>query len=1291
MFKRLQLLAIAMLLSIVSFAQSGYVGDYIDFKVPTSTDSRHPDIYTANWSLNSGQTSCVTLTNNGIYGATVHIDSYFTGSIRVVCRYTLYKQGKLSEGTVNKTADFNITCNAVTLNPQPSSMSLKVGEKDYITYTSSPSGKWPTVTYSSSNTNVATVGYSSGQVTAMSKGYATITLSNSMGPDATVAVSVDGGGGDNPGGDNPGGENPGGDNPGGTTIKAGDWFQDYTAEGQLMWFYAYTNAYTGELCCQVASNNKGVSSCINTANGKVTIPSYAKGLKVTHVNNAAFLNLDGLTELVIPETVQYVQSYICAGYCDNLRTITCLATTPPANATNLCSSMQLMTLYVPKGCKATYQTAKGWKDFGTILEIGETKPQLILSADPSGGNVESGTIVYLTAKADDFVVSDASIYYTTDGATPSKSSTKYTSSGITITGATTIKAIAYKDGYEASEIGSWSYTITENPSTKEAYAVLDNGGNTVTFFYDSRKGSRGGININNNYSDNPYANVTTAIFDASFADYRPTSTAYWFYNCNTLTTIKGIENLKTDNVTDMNCMFFCCFNLTSLDLSSFNTSNVTDMSRMFRSCNSLTNLNINGFKTDNVTDMNSMFYHCYALKSLDLSSFSTHNVTDMYSMFGGCTGLTIIDINSFKTDNVTRMSFMFEGCTNLQTIYASDDWSTEKVTSGTSMFRNCTNLIGGQGTTFDASHTNHTYARIDGGSSYPGYFTRKNTDIAIDEINFPDENFRNHLLSQNYGADKVISKEELSMITSMSVEGKNISNLSGIELFTYLEILNCFGNQLRNLDLSGNKNLRYLMCCYNKLTTIDLSNNINIEQIRCDNNIIKGSGLDAMINSLPQNTSNTKRFILLVDNSNNTEENACSRAQSSVIKEKGWKVYYYNGSDNDMNGWVELEDSEATDVVVINKENIPDPIFRNFLLEQDYGKSGVLLPGKLAEVKRLDVSDKGISDLKGIECFSALEWLRCDGNSLTTLDVSKNLSLQSLWCHNNRIVKLVLPNSSTLKTVLCSRNRISGSAMDELISNLPDNWTSEEHNIAVVDYSKNDEENICTNSQVTQIKNKGWSPQYLETSDNSLSGGDYEGNEITIMTSNSGYATFYARNFTYSLPNELSALVPSGIKNNKLTYTSLNSTVVPNGTPVILVSNVKTAKAYTLTITGTSPYYSGTNLLCGSDEATTTFGNGYHYKLSYGMSGTSLSDVFGWYWGADNGGSFMTEGHKAWLVVPKSATTTRGFTIDGETTGITTLESSSEESDYYDLQGRRVVNPTEKGIYIKNGKKIMVK
>lgn len=1058
-------------------------------------------------------------------------------------------------------------------------------------------------------------------------GYATITLSNSMGPDATVSVSVTG--------------KPD-DDVKVTSITISTPSAMTVGKTQTLTATVYPSNATNKTVKWSSDNNN--MATINETTGLVTAKS-AGTVKIT-----------------------------CAATDGSSVTATC-----------------------------------------TIAINDSPNQKLTLLDSPSGGSVESGTKVYLTVKADGATVSGADIYYTANGSTPSKSSTKYTSSGITINSATTIKAIAYKDGYETSDVGSWSYSV--NSATKEAYAVLSNEGNTVTFYYDTQKAVRGGININTDSSDNPYADVTTAIFDASFAEYHPTSTAYWFYNCKSLTTITGISYLKTDNVTNMRNMFFLCSNLTSLNLNSFKTDNVTNMSYMFRSCTGLKTLYMNGFKTGNVTDMNSMFYHCSGLTdldlrnfktdkvtdmrymfdscagltNLDLSSFKTDNVTNMNGMFRGCTGLTSLDLSSFKTDNVKNMSQMFSGCTNLQTIYVSDEWSSEKVGSGVSMFDGCTKLVGGQGTTYDESHTNHIYARIDGGASYPGYFTRKEVGIAINEINFPDENFRNYLLGQNYGADKVISKEELAGITSLSMERKNISNLKGIELFTYLETLDCFGNQLSDLNLSENVSLRMLMCNYNILTTLDFSNNPNIEQIRCDNNCMKGDALDALIKSLPQNTSYTEHYILLIDNSENSEANVCTRAQATAIRAKGWTPYYYNGTKGDKYGWVELYDSEETDVIVINEDNIPDANFRDFLLEQDYGKSRVLLPGKLMDVKDLDISNKAIADLKGIEYFSALEWLRCDGNSLTSLDMSKNTSLQSLWCHNNRIVKLVLPNSSTLKTVLCSRNKISGSAMDDLINNLPNNWTSEEHSIALVDYSKNDEENICTNSQVSKIKNKGWRPMYLKTTDTSLGGGDYEGNEITIMTSDSGYATFYARNFAYSLPNELSALVPSNINSSKLSYTSLTSAVVPPSTPVILSSNVKHAKAYTLTITGTSANYSGTNLLRGSDEAQMTTGDGYHYKLSYGQTGTAWSDVFGWYWGANDGGSFMTEGHKAWLVVPKSAATTRGFTVDGETTGISTLEVSEEEAVYYDLQGRRISKPTVKGVYIKNGKKVMVK
>ena len=90
--------------------------------------------------------------------------------------------------------------------------------------------------------------------------------------------------------------------------------------------------------------------------------------------------------------------------------------------------------------------------------------QLQLSASPSGGEVTAGTKVYLSTPN----ASGADIYYTLNGNTPSKSSTKYTSSGITINSSCTLKAIAYKDGYEASDVLTATYTIKDemmNPTS----------------------------------------------------------------------------------------------------------------------------------------------------------------------------------------------------------------------------------------------------------------------------------------------------------------------------------------------------------------------------------------------------------------------------------------------------------------------------------------------------------------------------------------------------------------------------------------------------------------------------------------------------------------------------------------------------------------------------------------------------------------------------------------------------------------------------------------------------------
>ncbi len=272
--------------------------------------------------------------------------------------------------------------------------------------------------------------------------------------------------------------------------------------------------------------------------------------------------------------------------------------------------------------------------------------------------------------------------------------------------------------------------FTDIQVAMQPYVALSEDGQTLTFYKDGKiathteptfllnePGQTPGWNI--------YSNVTTVVFDPSFAPVRPTYMGDWFNGMRYLTSIQGIENLNTSEVTDMNSLFLGCTSLVNVDLQHFDTGNVTGMNSMFSDCSSLRQLDLSNFDTRNVTDMNSMFRGCTNLESLDLPSFDTRKVTDMNGMFRGCTNLESLDLSSFDTHSVTRMIWMFYNCSNLTTIYAGSNWDTAGVTSSSSMFANCTSLMGGQGTAYnDSNPKDKTYAHIDGGTSNPGYFTR---------------------------------------------------------------------------------------------------------------------------------------------------------------------------------------------------------------------------------------------------------------------------------------------------------------------------------------------------------------------------------------------------------------------------------------------------------------------------------------------------------------------------------------------------------------------------------------
>ena len=202
------------------------------------------------------------------------------------------------------------------------------------------------------------------------------------------------------------------------------------------------------------------------------------------------------------------------------------------------------------------------------------------------------------------------------------------------------------------------------------YAEFDNATGTLSFRYKGVKPEGAydlNVESNNPGWDAQRANIKKVVFDASFANARPTSCCRWFADCFYLTEIDGIENLNTQNVTDMRDMFVCC----------------------------------------------------YALTSLDVSNFNTQNVEDMTDMFLGCEGLSLLDLSNFNTERVEYMSFMFSGCSTLQTIFASDKFVTDQVFGGSDMFSGCTNLKGFIDYISDSGKDGNEYANYK-----TGYFTK---------------------------------------------------------------------------------------------------------------------------------------------------------------------------------------------------------------------------------------------------------------------------------------------------------------------------------------------------------------------------------------------------------------------------------------------------------------------------------------------------------------------------------------------------------------------------------------
>ncbi|MBP5417905.1 MAG: leucine-rich repeat protein, partial [Clostridiales bacterium] len=328
--------------------------------------------------------------------------------------------------------------------------------------------------------------------------------------------------------------------------------------------------------------------------------------------------------------------------------------------------------------------------------------------------------------------------------------------------------------------------------------------------------------------------------------------------------------------------------------------------------------------------------------------------------------------------------------------------------------------------------------------------------VCLDETNFPDASFREYLSGVEFDKDQNgwLSIQELESVTEIDISFSDVSDLTGLQYFTYLKTLYaCVLDNLTELDLSGNPELEYLDCWDTQIEELDLSANRRLTNLDCNNtplNSLDVSGLtslknvdvsgcslfeldvsDCKLTSLRCNDNPLTALVLgdqpnlqnLCCNGTDLTELDISRCPllvdlfcNGTSSESGGVVTYANGSYG-----FQLKLDSAIEViyehdgVAITEANFPDDNFRAFVYENfDTDKNGWLSEDEISNVTDIQASSMNISSLKGIEYFTNLEILNINYNELESLDLSKNTALGILECNNNRIQVLDLRANKNL-------------------------------------------------------------------------------------------------------------------------------------------------------------------------------------------------------------------------------------------------------------------------------------
>lgn len=330
----------------------------------------------------------------------------------------------------------------------------------------------------------------------------------------------------------------------------------------------------------------------------------------------------------------------------------------------------------------------------------------------------------------------------------------------------------------------------------------------------------------------------------------------------------------------------------------------------------------------------------------------------------------------------------------------------------------------------------------------------KNTNLT--ELSIPSNKLTNLDLSKNTALTKLtcysnsftnLDFSSNTALTTLSCDRNKLTslNVSKNKMLTYLDCsqnqlaaldvtqntalvnLNCSTNQLTNLNISKNTTLTWFLCNLNKIETLDISGNLELKQLSCTDNKLKSLDASKNIALTIFECSTNNLESINVKNGNNNKIIRASFGYNPTLN----CILVDNAAVATANYVTWKKDKEATysDTFCDTAFTlIPDSNFEDKLIEYEIdtdGKNGKVLTKSIASITQLFIISSSISDLTGIQDFKSLELLNCEDNKLTSLDVSKNVLLTSLYCGKNKLTTLDVSKNTLLNELICGNNQLT--------------------------------------------------------------------------------------------------------------------------------------------------------------------------------------------------------------------------------------------------------------------------